>query len=147
MNRLLFELVFLTPTAVWGWLSFALLVAVIALPYFRRTAISEAGGATAESPRRYWKGLWPHYWLGAAVAAGSLIHGWIPMAAGKMPQTDMNGLWLATYALGLMFLQVLLGLTLRFAGAGRFLKRMHFVVMFGIVALVLAHLWLNGPRL
>ena len=69
------------------------------------------------------------------------------MASGHMPHTSMRGLWLATYALGLIFLQLLLGLTLRYVGprAAQALRRIHFVLMIGIAGLVLSHLWLNGP--
>ena len=68
------------------------------------------------------------------------------MASGHMPHTSMRGLWLATYALGLILLQLLLGLAAfcrqRTAQA---LRRIHFVLMIAIAALVSSHLWLNGP--
>jgi len=64
-----------------------------------------------------------------------------------MPQTSMRGLWLATCALGLIFVELLLGLALRYVGppAARVMRRMHSVLMLGISALVLSHLWLNSP--
>jgi hypothetical protein len=71
------------------------------------------------------------------------------MASGHMPHTSMRGLWLATYALGLIFLQLLLGLALRYIGprGAQAMRRIHFILMVGIAALVLSHLWLNGPFL
>jgi thiosulfate reductase cytochrome b subunit len=64
-----------------------------------------------------------------------------------MPHTSMRGLWLATYGLGLIFVQLVSGLVLRYTGArtAQTLRRIHFVLMLSIVGLVLAHLWLNGP--
>jgi hypothetical protein len=56
----------------------------------------------------------------------------------------LTGLWLATVALGLLFLQILIGLTLRSSGESRVVFRaFHFWTMLGISALVLSHLWLN----
>ena len=147
MIHLLFEVIFFSPTALWGWLSLALLAVVVAVPYFRRSDSSLATNGTTSPSRSYLSVLTPHYWLALAVLVVSFVHAWIPMAAGRMPQTSMRGLWLATYALGLIFVQLLLGLALRYAGprAVRALRLVHFVLMLGIAALVLAHLWLNGP--
>jgi cytochrome c biogenesis protein CcdA len=69
------------------------------------------------------------------------------MASGHMPHTSMRGLWLATYALGLILVQLLLGLALRSVGprTAQALRRIHFVLMIAIAALVLTRLWSNGP--
>jgi hypothetical protein len=146
MIGLVFEVIFFTPTALWGWIGFALLGLVVAIPYIRRNAVSATASANS-APRPYLAALSLHYWLAPAVLAISFLHAWIPMASGHMPHTSMRGLWLATYALGLMFLQLLLGLALRYADprGAQTLRRVHFVFMVGIAALVLSHLWLNGP--
>ncbi len=90
-----------------------------------------------------------HYALGFVLPAAALAHGWIPMASGHMPRTSMTGLWLATFALGLLFLQLLIGLAMQTLGrngesAGRLaLRRTHFVTMLLIASLALAHMLLN----
>ena len=90
-----------------------------------------------------------HYLLGFVLPAAALAHGWIPMAAGHMPRASMTGLWLATFALGLLFLQLLIGLaTQRLRGDGNSVARLtlcrtHFVTMLVIAALALSHMLLN----
>ena len=90
-----------------------------------------------------------HYLLGSLLPATALTHGWIPMASGHMPRTSMRGLWLATFALGLLFLQLLLGLAVRhLPGNGHSvsrlaLRRIHFATMLAIAALALSHMLLN----
>lgn len=143
--RIVLDLAFITPTALWGWLSFLLLAVVVVIPYLQRnTAAPSSTPATA--PRSYLSALAAHYWLAPAVLIISFLHAWIPMASGRMPHTSMRGLWLATYGLGLIFVQLLLGLALRYTRlrAAQALRRVHFVLMLGITGLVLAHLWLNG---
>jgi hypothetical protein len=146
MIRLLFEVIFLTPTALWGWVSLALLGMVVAIPYVRRSAVAVKNSDT-DAARPYLSALALHYWVAPAVLIVSFLHAWIPMAAGRMPHTSMRGLWLATYALGLIFVQLLMGLALRYAGprGAKALRRVHFILMLGIAALVISHLWLNGP--
>ena len=146
MVRLFLEVIFVTATAFWGWASFALLGLVVAIPYLRRTtSIATVSSHTATRP--YLAALALHYWLAPAVLVVSFLHAWIPMASGHMPHTSMHGLWLATYALGLIFVQLLLGLALRSVGprTAQALRRIHFVLMIAIATLVLTHLWLNGP--
>jgi hypothetical protein len=145
MIRLLFEVIFVTPTALWGRVGLTLLGFVIAIPYLRRNVVPPTGSPNA-APRRYLAALSLHYWLAPAVLAISFLHAWIPMASGHMPHTSMRGLWLGTCALGLIFAQLLLGLAQRYVGprAAQALRRIHFVLMIGIAALVLTHLWLNG---
>jgi hypothetical protein len=52
-----------------------------------------------------------HYALDSCCLPGALAHGWIPMSSGHLPGTNITGLWLATYAHGLLFLQLLIGLS------------------------------------
>jgi hypothetical protein len=145
MLRLLFDIAFISPTALWGWAGILLLGVVVAIPYLRRTVSSSSSSTTAA--RSYLSALSPHYWLAPGVLIFSFVHAWIPMASGHMPHTSMRGLWLASYALGLIFVQLFLGLVLRYVGprAARALRRVHFVLMLGIAALIFSHLWLNGP--
>jgi hypothetical protein len=147
MLPLLFTLIFFSPTAAWGWVGLVLLAVVVAIPYLRRNSSLASPGSPAAAPRPYLTALAPHYWLAPAVLVISFVHAWIPMASGHMPQTSMRGLWLATYALGVIFLQLLIGLALRYMGprVAHAMRRVHFVLMLGIVALVLSHVWLNGP--
>jgi len=90
-----------------------------------------------------------HYLLGFVLPAVALAHGWIPMASGHMPRTSMTGLWLATFALLLLFVQLLIGLAVQqFTGRGNSvgrlaLRRVHFVAMLLIAALALSHMLLN----
>jgi len=131
----------LISTRVIGWLSVALLGLVIALPFFGRSL----AGTNKAAPGA--KRMMFHYWLAPAVALGSFVHAWIPMASGHMPRTSFSGLWIATLALGMILLQLGVGLALRYAGkdSARLLIRIHLTVMFFISALVLIHLWMNSP--
>lgn len=102
-------MIFFTATAFWGWVSLTLLGFVVAIPYLRRKVVPSTGLPNA-APRPYLAALPLHYCLAPAVLIISFFHAWIPMASGHMPHTSMRGLWLATYALGLIFVQLLLGL-------------------------------------
>lgn len=146
MLPLLFTLIFFSPTAAWGWASLVLLAVVVAIPYLRRSSSLGSHGSPEAAPRPYLSALASHYWLAPAVLVISFVHAWIPMASGRMPQTSMRGLWLATYALGVIFLQLVIGLALRYVGprVAHAMRRVHFLLMLGIVALVLSHVSLNG---
>jgi len=63
-----------------------------------------------------------------------------------MKRTDIRGLWFATVALLLLFIQIFVGLTLRAPQlpARRSLRSLHFWGMAAIVALVGAHIWRNA---
>jgi thiosulfate reductase cytochrome b subunit len=151
-------------TAWTGWLVALLVALQAALPYALRKCARQkpqpvpTNQATRTSPNL--QNLSPpvvgnsmrwHYLLGFILPAGALAHAWIPMASGPMPRTSMTGLWLATGALGLLFLQLLVGLALKRVSAARAgntpsragLGRVHFAVMLAIGALVLAHMLLN----
>ena len=140
-----FLLTSLSPTDWWGWLSLVLFGISAAIPYLSRKMAPPGGDSVSATVGT--GSLWIHYWLGPLVFGLSFVHAWIPMASGHMPHTSIKGLWLATYALGLIFLQLLLGLMLRYLRyrGARLLRWFHFGVMLGIAALLLAHLWLNGP--
>jgi hypothetical protein len=128
-------LLLLSPTSRLGWLSVAIIAVVIAIPF-----LSVKAARPSSLP------LWPHYWFGLLAACASFWHAWIPMKAGQIPHSATNGLWLATIALGLLFLQLWLGVFLRYTGPRYFvyIRRAHLFLMLGIVALIVAHLWLNS---
>jgi hypothetical protein len=131
-------------TSASGWLATILIGVEIMLPYLlRRTRLSESLGIAQEHQRPYLQRMWPHYWAGYLLLGLAFFHAWIPMASGRMPKTSLTGLWLATFALGLLFLQILIGLTLRSGVSRGFLRAVHFWTMLGIGVLVLSHVWLN----
>lgn len=126
-------------TSFTGWLTAFLIALQIAWPYLLRSGTKPLSLSASSFTMR------PHFWLGYALPGLAFVHAWIPMASGHMPKTSMTGLWLATYALGLILLQALLGIATRVTRglARNVLRRVHFAVMFGIAALIAAHLYLN----
>ena len=143
-----------------GWLVAVILGVQIALPFLLRRVPKTAASPgvspgtipqAKQAPAKQVPGnsmRW-HYLLGFVLPAVALAHGWIPMASGHMPRTNIAGLWLATFALALMFLQLLIGLaTQQVSGRGNVvaqtvLRRVHFVAMLAIAALALSHMLLN----
>ncbi len=88
--------------------------------------------------------MWPHYWLGYALVLLVLTHTWFVMGP-VMGRSDATGIWAATLALCLLFLQVVVGLTLKNGSRNqRQLRQWHFAGMIGFIGLVLIHLWKNG---
>ena len=146
MPLLLPLLATISPTGQRGWLSTALLAAVIAIPYLHGVLIRgtrQAGSSPAASTLLP---LWPHYWLALVLAALSSWHAWPALRAGHIPPSLTNGLWLATIALGLLLIQLAVGAALRYRGPGpsALVRRIHFVLMAAIVLLLVAHIWLNS---
>ena len=136
----------LSPTGQRGWLSTALLAAVIAIPYLNGALIRgrrQAGDPPAHSRLL---ALWPHYWLALALAAFSSWHAWPALRAGHISPSLTNGLWLATIALVLLLIQVAVGALFRYRGPGPsgLIRCIHFVLMATIVLLLVAHIWLNS---
>jgi hypothetical protein len=126
----------------------------IALPYIVRSTLLNAAAqsSTRSSPTRLSNSrllslriqLWPHYWLGYALVALVLVHASFVMGP-AMGRSDATGIWAATLALCLLFLQVLLGLMLKNRTSNqRQVRRWHFWSMIGFTALVLTHLARNG---
>jgi len=134
-------------TSATGWIASILIGVEVLLPYLlRRTQLSQRMGIAQDQEKPYLQRMWPHYWAGYLLAALAMAHAWIPMSAGgHMARTSLTGLWLATVALGLVFLQILLGLFLQQARETRRILRVtHFWTMLLISALVALHLGLNG---
>jgi preprotein translocase subunit SecG len=136
-------------TRVIGWLSVFLLGIIIVLPYLSRPRFDASMGSASGFFRLPLGRMDFHYWLAPLVALGSFVHAWIPMASHHMPHTNSKGLWLATVAMGLILVQLGLGVVLRFTrrGTPNLLRRAHFTLMLGITALVLLHLWMNSSMI
>jgi hypothetical protein len=143
---------FLLMTAT-GWAAVLATGITIALPYIIRntlrhtTAQSSAASSSARLPSLPVPGwrirLWPHYWLGYALLALVLVHTSFVMGP-AMGRSDATGIWSATLALCLLFLQIALGLILK-EGTGnqRLMRRWHFWSMIVFIALLLTHLARN----
>ena len=130
-----------------GWFASILICVAIAIPYaMRRDWLRSPMSAQPKSTSPFLTRLRAHYWIGYAVAGLSLAHAWVPMRSGYMKRTDVTGLWFATVALLLLFLQALVGLTLRAPQlpARRSLRSLHFWGMAAIVVLVGAHILRNA---
>lgn len=125
-----------------GFLALFLILFTVALPYVLR-AQARRGGSRAIAA---WQRMRLHYWIGYVVLMLSVMHMYLAMGAGVAHRTSMLGLDLATLGLLLILTQVMLGVGLRNASTSSRpgLRRLHFVIMTGIVAMVLAHLALNS---
>jgi hypothetical protein len=126
-------------TSISGWLLIVLLIVTIAYPYLLRRGI-------LGPVQPFLKRMRLHYWLGYSIAGILLFHTWIPMSARLAGRVNQVGLDLATGALFLVFAQVALGFNLSQPKLSirRMMRRWHFAVMVGIVALVLGHIALDG---
>lgn len=132
-------------TSISGFLALFLVLFTLVLPYVLR-AQARRGGSRAIAA---WQRMHLHYWIGYAVLTLSVTHMYVAMGAGVAHRTSMFGLDLATLGLLLILAQVMLGVGLRSAGSSvrSGLRRLHFVTMTGIVAMLLAHLALNSVLL
>ena len=118
----------------------------ILLPYLLRraslgSALSQPGGHSFP----YLERMWPHYWVGYLLVTLSLVHASAVM--GSAPgRVSAKGLWAATFALLLLFLQVLLGRYLQSGSTPcrRLVRRCHFWVMTALVALLALHIEWNA---
>jgi hypothetical protein len=110
-----------------------------ALPFLSRRARRGLTGPPLQQR------LQPHYWLGYVIAA-VVVHAGVSTGTGVALRADAPGDYLATGALLLVFVQVLLGLLLREPSLRRrtVVRRRHVWVMGGIVALALGHIVLNS---
>jgi hypothetical protein len=133
-------------TAVSGWVGAIGIGFGSLLPYLlRRTALSRYLGLELVNSQPYLGRMWPHYWIGYLIAGVSTIHAWLSMSTGHI-RTSVTGLWMATVALGLVWLQLWIGLMLRqprAASERKVLRLWHFWGMFAIAALVTLHVRIN----
>jgi thiosulfate reductase cytochrome b subunit len=132
-------------TSISGLLAFFLVLITLMLPYILRRQVRTAGGQAAA----VWQRMKIHAWIGYAILALVTLHMYISMGSGMLRQTSVSGINLATLALLLIFVQVGLGMSLERASGKRrpSLRRLHFVLMLGIVVLTLAHLVMNSALL
>jgi hypothetical protein len=140
-------------TSVTAWAAVLFLVVEIALPYFLRRApprmivgvLRVRSSPDFSAPRGipFRERLRPHYWLGYALVALSTVHA--SSVGPAMSRSDATGIWAATFAWGLLFVQVALGLVLQngVANAWR-MRRIHFWSMLLLSALVVVHVLRNG---
>jgi hypothetical protein len=121
-------------SAVSGWVLLALLAVTIALPRLLR----RRSGAFLRRMR-------PHFWAGFAVPVITLAHLAPSMTAPWIRTVNAAGLDLASLALVLILVQVVIGARLRQARTGRTgLRRAHLLTMVGITVLAGAHVALNA---
>ena len=126
-------------TSATGWVLMVLLITTILYPFLLRSGL-------LGPVQPFLKRMRFHYWLGYSIAGIMLVHLWIPMSAGLAGRVNAAGLYLATIAMFLIFVQVSLGrrLSRPKLAARRFVRRWHFWVMVGIVVFVLGHIALNS---
>jgi hypothetical protein len=133
-------------TSLSGWIQIPLFTVLVPLPYLLRGNTFRTAGVRA---RPFLARMRPHYWIGFAVAALTLLHAAVPMSSGALRGANLMGLDLASVALLLVFVQVFLGVSLRNPRLPnrRVVRRWHFWVMVGIAVLGLAHIGLNSTLL
>lgn len=89
-----------------------------------------------------------HYCVGYLIFGVLILHMFVSMQAGMARGTDLTGLNLATGALFMVMLQVMLGTTLMAGGPkARALRTVHFGLMLAILALSGLHVALNSALL
>jgi hypothetical protein len=119
----------------------------ILLPYIlRRSRLSRALDIGPGYSSKYLHRMRPHYWCGYLLLVFSTGHAWISMQLGNMTRMNMSGLLFATIAVGLLILQVALGLLLkdRQLQTRKLIRRWHYWTMLALIFAVVAHVWLNG---
>ena len=133
-----------------GWLLVVMTAATVSVPFLLRRQFRGAQlRVKLQKGRTFLKHMWPHYWLGYAIAAFTLVHAILALGSGAGAGVNILGLLLASAALFLVFFQVLLGLNLRNPRlpSRRALRRLHFILMVSIVVLGLSHILLDSPTL
>lgn len=129
-------------TSASGFFALFLMLVGLALPYVFRRQARQSGDDAA----RVWGRIRVHSWIGYAILVVTLVHMYVAMGAGMARFTSALGLDLATVGLLLIFAQLAVGLSLTNAepAARRAIRRVHFAVMLGILAIVFLHLALNS---
>lgn len=130
--------------ATTGWLAAGLTAVNVSLPYLLRGRRLAGHGWSMP----YLERMRPHYWIGTTVAGLTLLHAGIAMS-GPMRSGGLfvGGLWIVTGGLVLVVGQVMVGTRMRtLRGAARLrLRKTHFRLMLGLVAVGLVHIAVNGP--
>lgn len=129
-------------TSVTGWILLGLLFATAVYPFLLRSGL-------LGPVQPFFKRMRLHYWFGYSIAIIVLVHLWIPMSAQLAGKVNATGLYLATIALILIYVQVSLGRLLKQPklAARRIVRRWHFWIMTGIVTFVIGHIVLNSPTI
>src|SRR5215469_996287 len=97
-----------------GWLLVALTATTVTLPFVLRPgAVARALGLAASKSAPFLRRMRPHYWLGYAIAGITLFHAVLAMSTATSGHVNVLGLYLATLALCLVFVQIALGRALR----------------------------------
>jgi hypothetical protein len=132
-------MLFATISSVTGWGLIVLLIVTTAYPFLLR-------GGMLGPVQPFLRRMRVHYWLGYGIASITLVHAWVAMSEGTAGRLNSSGLYLATVALLLMVVQIVLGRRLSFPKLQirRVVRRWHFWVMVGIVVFVVGHILLNG---
>ena len=129
-------------TSVTGWILLGLLFATAVYPFLLRSGL-------LGPVQPFLKRMRLHYWFGYSIAIIVLVHLWIPMSAQLAGKVNATGLYLATIALILIYVQISLGRLLKQPklAARRIVRRWHFWIMTGIVTFVVGHIVLNSPTI
>lgn len=117
-------------TVISGWLLTSIFAGTALLPW-----------AVKRNPRSMFR--W-HFLIGYALPALALAHTWPFMARGWAGRVNSTGLYAATLAFLLLFLQLGIGLQLRKMRGRAQLRRIHFAGMAAIAGLILVHISLNS---
>ena len=125
-------------TSISGWVVALLLPITITIP-LRHSRVQRA----------ILPALRPHFWLGYGIAVLAIAHAGIAEGLGVALRANAMGVYLATGALLLVFLQVFLGLLLREPSLRRrpLVRRRHIWVMVCIIVLAIGHIALNSALL
>lgn len=129
---------------VTGWMAVIGVGIEVSLPYLLRntTARTSPDGPPQRAASLRTR-LWPHYWIGYALVALILMHASFVMGP-AVRASDTLGLWSATLALCVLFVQVGIGVVLKSApGNQRQVRGWHFWSMVIFSILLTAHLLRN----
>ena len=130
--------------ATTGWLVAGLTALNVSLPYLLRgRRLAPVGWSMP-----YLERMRPHYWIGMTIVGLTLLHAGVAMSGPlRTGGPYMAGLWVAAGGLFLVAGQAMVGMRLRtLRGTERLrLRRMHFRMMLGLVAVGIAHIFLNFP--
>ena len=129
-------------TSITGWVLIVLLVATVLYPFFLRKGLLGPIQPFLQRMRF-------HYWLGYGLASILVIHAFLPMMANFIGGVNTLGLYLATGAFFLIYIQVAIGFNLKYPKLAmrRLVRRWHFWMMVAIVVFVVGHVILNSPTI
>lgn len=126
-------------TSFTGWVLIALLIITILYPFFLRKGLLGPIQPFLQRMRF-------HYWFGYSLAGILVIHAFLPMMASFIRGVNTLGLYLATGAFFLIYIQVAIGYNLKYPKLTlrRMVRHWHFWIMVAIVVFVAGHVILNS---